>query len=215
LRTPLNAIIGYSELLQDEIDEKGRDDIKADLARVQLAGEHLLLLVNDVLDIAKIESGKLELNEAPVDLARLLQQIDVTVTPLAERNGNRYRQMIGELPEKVVLDGMRVSQILLNLIGNACKFTTDGQIVLRVETHDGKLVFTVADTGIGMDMQTIDRLYEDFQQADTTIASQYGGSGLGLAITKQLCELMGGEITVDSTPGKGSTFIVKLPIKNA
>jgi len=215
LRTPLNAIIGYSELLQEEIDEKQIDDIKVDLGRVQLAGEHLLMLVNDVLDIAKIESGKIELNETPVNLNRLLQQIEVTVTPLAGRNGNRYRQMVGELPDKVVLDGMRVSQILLNLIGNACKFTKDGQIVLRVEHHDDQLEFTVADTGIGMDVQTIHRLFEDFQQADLTIASQYGGSGLGLAISKQLCELMGGEIAVDSKPGKGSTFVVTLPIRTA
>jgi len=215
LRTPLNAIIGYSELLQEEIDEKQIDDIKVDLGRVQLAGEHLLMLVNDVLDIAKIESGKIELNETPVNLNRVLQQIEVTVTPLAGRNGNRYRQMVGELPDKVVLDGMRVSQILLNLIGNACKFTKDGQIVLRVEHHDDQLEFTVADTGIGMDVQTIHRLFEDFQQADLTIASQYGGSGLGLAISKQLCELMGGEIAVDSKPGKGSTFVVTLPIRTA
>jgi len=213
LRTPLNAIIGYSELLQEEIDEKAKVDIKTDLARVQLAGEHLLMLVNDVLDIAKIESGKIELNETPVDVNRLLQQIEVTVTPLASRNGNRYRQMVGELPDKVMLDGMRVSQILLNLLGNACKFTKDGQIVLRVEHHDNKLVFTVADTGIGMDAETIHRMFEDFQQADLTIASQYGGSGLGLAISKQLCELMGGEITADSRPGKGSTFVVMLPIR--
>jgi signal transduction histidine kinase len=213
LRTPLNAIIGYSELLQEEIDEKTKEDIKVDLGRVQLAGEHLLMLVNDVLDIAKIESGKIELNETPVNVNRLLQQIEVTVKPLAERNGNRYRQMVGELPEKVMLDGMRVSQILLNLIGNACKFTRGGQIVLRVEHHDDSLVFTVADTGIGMDEQTIHRLFNDFQQADITIASQYGGSGLGLAISKQLCELMDGKITVDSTPGKGSTFVVTLPVR--
>jgi len=215
LRTPLNAIIGYSELLQEEIDEKKKEDVKSDLARVQLAGEHLLMLVNDVLDIAKIESGKVELNEAPVDILRLLQQIEVTVTPLAERNGNRYRQMIGELPEKVMLDGMRVSQVLLNLISNACKFTRNGQIVLRVEHKNDQLVSTVADTGIGMEMETINRLFEDFQQADTSIASQYGGSGLGLAISKQLVELMGGEITVDSTPGKGSTFEVTLPARKA
>jgi signal transduction histidine kinase len=213
LRTPLNAIIGYSELLQEEIDEKPKEEIKSDLGRVQLAGEHLLMLVNDVLDIAKIESGKIELNETPVDVLRLLQQIEVTVTPLAERNGNRYRQMIGELPERVMLDGMRVSQIMLNLIGNACKFTKNGQIVLRVEHHDNKLEFTVADTGIGIEPETIRHLFQDFQQADITISSQYGGSGLGLAISKQLCELMGGEITVDSVPGKGSTFVVTLPAR--
>jgi len=213
LRTPLNAIIGYSELLQEEIEEKPKEDIKADLGRVQLAGEHLLMLVNDVLDIAKIESGKIELNEAPVDILRLLQQIEVTVTPLAERNDNRYRQMIGELPGKVILDGMRVSQILLNLIGNACKFTKNGQIVLRVEHHDDKLVFTVADTGIGIEPETVRRLFQDYQQGDINISSQYGGSGLGLAISKQLCELMHGEITVDSTPGKGSTFVVTLPVR--
>ncbi|MGW8246497.1 MAG: sensor histidine kinase [Acidiferrobacterales bacterium] len=213
LRTPLNAIIGYSELLQEEIDEKPKEDIKSDLGRVQLAGEHLLMLVNDVLDIAKIESGKIELNETPVDVLRLLQQIEVTVTPLAERNGNRFRQMIGELPERVMLDGMRVSQILLNLIGNACKFTKNGQIVLRVEYHEDKLVFTVADTGIGIEPETVRRLFQDFQQGDITISSQYGGSGLGLAISKQLCELMGGDISVDSAPGKGSTFVVTVPAR--
>jgi signal transduction histidine kinase len=215
LRTPLNAIIGYSELLQEEIDEKKKEDIKEDLVRVQLAGEHLLMLVNDVLDIAKIESGKVEINESPVNIARLLKQIEVTVTPLAGKNCNQYRQMIGDLPEIVRLDGMRVSQILLNIIGNACKFTKNGHIVLRVERQGDNLEFTIADTGIGMDMATIDRLFEDFQQGDTSIANQHGGSGLGLAISKQLCELMGGEITVDSTPGKGSTFVVTLPIKES
>lgn len=212
LRTPLNAIIGYSELLQDEIDEKKKEDIKVDLARVQVAGEHLLMLVNDVLDIAKIESGKIELNETMVDINSMLAQVEITVTPLAERNGNQYRQMIGELPEKAKMDGMRVSQILLNLISNACKFTRDGQIILRVEQHGDDLVFTVADTGIGMDKQAIENLFEDFQQADTTIASQYGGSGLGLSIAKQLCELMCGKISVKSEVGKGSTFEVALPL---
>jgi len=213
LRTPLNAIIGYSELLQEEIDEKSREEVKVDLSRVQVAGEHLLMLVNDVLDIAKIESGKIELNETPIDLNRLLNQIEITVTPLAERNGNRYRQVTGELPEKITADGLRLSQILLNLISNACKFTVNGQVILRTEQLDDELVFTVADTGIGMDEETIEKLFEDFQQADITISSQYGGTGLGLAIARQLCELMGGKITVESKVGKGSTFTVTLPLK--
>lgn len=212
LRTPLNAIIGYSELLQEEIDEKEKDEIKLDLERVHSAGEHLLLLINDVLDIAKIESGKIELHETSVKVENLLHQIESTVTPLAARRGNYYRQVLGLLPDTIYTDAMRLSQILLNIIGNACKFTEGGQIILKADVKNGSLVFNITDTGIGMDQETMDHLFEEYQQAKGTIASQYGGTGLGLSISKQLCDLMGGDIAVSSTPGKGSTFIVTLPM---
>jgi len=212
LRTPLNAIIGYSELLQEEIDEREKDAIKQDLVRVQTAGEHLLQLINDVLDIGKIESGKIELNITPVNMANLLRQIELMVQPLAARKANRFREVTAQLPETIQTDGMRLTQILFNLIGNSCKFTEKGEIILSVEMKGDALVFTVTDTGIGMEQETIERLFEDYQQANG-IASEYGGTGLGLAISKQLCTLMGGDIKVSSRPGKGSKFIVTLPQK--
>jgi len=212
LRTPLNAIIGYSELLQEEIDEREKDAIKQDLVRVQTAGEHLLQLINDVLDIGKIESGKIELNITPVNMANLLRQIELMVQPLAARKANRFREVTAQLPETIQTDGMRLTQILFNLIGNSCKFTEKGEIILSVEMNGDALVFTVTDTGIGMEQETIERLFEDYQQANG-IASEYGGTGLGLAISKQLCTLMGGDIKVSSRPGKGSKFIVTLPQK--
>lgn len=211
LRTPLNAIIGYSELLQEEVYERGKDEIKQDLVRVQSAGEHLLQLINDVLDIGKIESGKIELSITPVNLAHLLRQVDLMVQPLAARKSNRFRQVCGELPEIIHTDSMRLTQILFNLIGNSCKFTEKGEIILTVRTDGDSIMFTVTDTGIGMDQETIEHLFEDYQQANG-IASEYGGTGLGLAISKQLCTLMGGDIQVSSTRGIGSKFAVTLPI---
>lgn len=212
LRTPLNAIIGYSELIQDEIDEKDKEVVKQDLEKVQLAGQHLLKLINSVLDIAKIESGKIELNIAPVKLKKLLQQLDVTILPLAAAKGNRYRQEFGELPDTIQTDGTRLTQILINLLGNACKFTELGEITLKAGVSGDNLVFTISDTGIGMDKQSLDNLFQDYYQANDTIGNDYGGTGLGLAISKQLCVLMGGDIRVTSEPGKGSVFTVELPL---
>jgi signal transduction histidine kinase len=211
LRTPLNAIIGYSELLQEEIDDRDTEAVKRDLVRVQSAGEHLLQLINDVLDIGKIESGKIELNIAPVDMPNLLRQVELMVQPLAARKENRFRKVCGHIPEVVHTDGMRLTQIMFNLIGNSCKFTEKGEIILSVEAVSDSLQFTVTDTGIGMEQETIERLFEDYQQANG-IASEYGGTGLGLAISKQLCTLLGGSIEVSSVPGKGSKFNVTLPI---
>lgn len=213
LRTPLNAIIGYSELLLEEVDEKNKEDIKQDLGRVRLAGEHLLLLINDVLDISKIESGKVELDIKPVNLAMLIRNLETTIQPLAERNGNRYRWILNRLPGTINTDGTRLSQILLNLLGNACKFTRNGEVTLEVETDDVSVLFKVTDTGIGMDRETIDHLFEDYRQASGAISSEFGGAGLGLAISKQLCNLMGGDITVHSLRGEGSTFSLILPLK--
>ena len=211
LRTPLNAIIGYSELLQEEIDERDKEGIKTDLVRIQIAGEHLLQLINDVLDIGKIESGKIELHIAQVNLASLLQQVELMVQPLAARKCNTFMLQTGDLPESIRTDGMRLSQILFNLIGNSCKFTEKGKITLNVEATENSLSFTVADTGIGMEQETLERLFEDYQQANG-IASEYGGTGLGLAISKQLCTLLGGIIRVTSNPGKGSKFVVEFPV---
>lgn len=212
LRTPLNAIIGYSELLRDEVDEKDKSQIKRDLENIKSSSDHLLLLINDVLDLAKIETGKIELNIAPTNTVGLLRQLKMTVQPLIDHNNNQFRQEIGPLPESISIDRTRLLQILINLIGNACKFTKGGEIILKADVSDNKLIFTVSDTGIGMDQETIDRLFEDYQQANVSITGDYGGTGLGLSISKQLCELMGGDISVTSTPGEGSTFIVELPL---
>jgi len=212
LRTPLNAIIGYSELIQEEMDEKDKEGIKQDLQRIHSAGEYLLLLVNDVLDISKIESGKFDLDIKPVDLVPLMQGLETTIRPLAAKNGNRFHLVMNNLPGTIKTDGTRLSQILLNLLGNACKFTKDGEITLTVGVDDISLLFTITDTGIGMDKDTVDHLFEEYRQANRTIGSEYGGTGLGLTISKQLCNAMGGDISVHSEPGKGSTFTVMLPL---
>ena len=214
LRTPLNAIIGYSELIQEEIDEKDKEVVKQDLEKVQLAGEHLLKLINSVLDIAKIESGKIVLNIAPVNLKKMLQQLDVTILPLAAAKGNRYRQVFGQLPDTIRTDGTRLTQILINLLGNACKFTEMGEITFKAEASDNVLVFEISDTGIGMDKQSLGKLFQDYYQANGVISGEYGGTGLGLSISKQLCVLMGGDIHVTSEPGAGSVFTVELPFNS-
>lgn len=211
LRTPLNTIIGYSELLREGVDEEDKSEIKKDLDNIQSASDHLLRLINDVLDLAKIETGKIELNIAPVNISGLLRQLEVTVQPLAALRNNKYRQKTDSLPDAISTDRTRLLQILINLIGNACKFTERGEITLEVSVVGDKFRFTISDSGIGMDQKTIDRLFEDYQQANVTITDDYGGTGLGLSISKQLCALMGGDISVTSSPGKGSTFIVELP----
>lgn len=213
LRTPLNAILGYTELIQDEINEKEKWEIMQDLDKVHLASEHLLGLINNILDIAKIESGKIVLNRLPVKLPDLLQQVEITIRPLADRNHNTFQIQTGKLPEVIHTDAIRLSQILINLLGNACKFTEHGAIILSVESTDETLVFTVSDTGIGMSQETIDGLFEDFQQCTHPSPGSYRGTGLGLSISRQLCELMGGRILVSSELEKGSTFVLELPCK--
>jgi len=215
LRTPLNAIIGLSEMMVTNAPRFGTDKAAEPLRRVHRAGTHLLGLINQVLDLSKIEAGKLELSPESVNLAALIDEVVGTARQLAEQNKNR---LVVEAQEKLgalTIDPMRLKQILLNLLSNACKFTKQGEVKLRVSkvAVDGRnwIEFAVADTGIGMTAEQQAKLFEEFTQADSSTAQRYGGTGLGLAITRKLARMMGGGVTVASEPGKGSVFTVRLP----
>src|SRR5262249_36292875 len=217
LRTPLNAIIGLTEMMLANALRFGMDKAEEPLRRVHRAGTHLLALINQVLDLSKIEAGKLELNVESVALAPLIDEILDTARPLAEQNQNRltaaYPPDFGSLDA----DPMRLRQILFNLLSNACKFTTNGEVALKAARRalDGRkwIEFTVSDTGIGMSPEQLEKVFEEFSQADSSTSRRYGGTGLGLAITRQLCRLMGGDVTVTSKLGAGSTFVARLPAR--
>ncbi|MFL5030400.1 MAG: response regulator, partial [Xanthobacteraceae bacterium] len=214
LRTPLNAIIGLTEMMFTNQARFGTEKAAEPLRRVHRAGTHLLGLINQVLDLSKIEAGKLELSPESVNLGPLLDEVVGTARQLAEQNNNR---LVVEMPQSmapVVVDPMRLRQILLNLLSNACKFTKAGEVALRVRSLvDGRhwVELAVADTGIGMTTEQQAKLFEEFSQADSSTARRYGGTGLGLAITRKLARMMGGDVTVASEAGKGSTFTVRLP----
>jgi signal transduction histidine kinase/CheY-like chemotaxis protein len=219
LRTPLNAIIGLTDMLVSNAARFGTDKALEPLRRVHRAGTHLLGLINQVLDLSKIEAGKLELNLESVSIPPLVEEVIGTARPLAEQNKNRLSvECPSDLPP-MEADAMRVRQILLNLLSNACKFTKDGSIILRAVrvVHQGQdcIAFAVTDSGIGMTPEQLGRLFEEFSQGDATTARQYGGTGLGLAITRRLCQMMGGDVSVTSEVGKGSTFMVRLPVAAA
>jgi GAF domain-containing protein len=214
LRTPLNAIIGLTEMMVTNATRFGTEKAAEPLRRVHRAGTHLLGLINQVLDLSKIEAGKLDLNPESVNLSPLIDEVVGTARQLAEQNKNR---LVVEAEEKLgalTVDPMRLRQILLNLLSNACKFTTQGEVKLRVhKVMDGRnwIEFAVTDTGIGMTAEQQAKLFEEFTQADASTAQRYGGTGLGLAITRKLARIMGGDVTVASEPGKGSVFTVRLP----
>jgi two-component system, NtrC family, sensor kinase len=214
LRTPLNAIIGLTEMMVTNAARFGTEKAAEPLRRVHRAGSHLLGLINQVLDLSKIEAGKLELNPETVNLTPLIEEVLGTARQLAEQNKNRL--IVESQPNfgPLTIDPMRLKQILLNLLSNACKFTKEGEIKLRVKkVVNGRnwIEIAVADTGIGMTPEQQAKLFEEFTQADSSTARQYGGTGLGLAITRKLARMMGGDVTVSSEPGKGSIFTVRLP----
>jgi GAF domain-containing protein len=214
LRTPLNAIIGLTEMMVTNAARFGTEKALEPLRRVNAAGTHLLSLINEVLDLSKIEAGKLELNPEPVNLVRLIDEVIGTAGQLAEKNQNRLVVEAQENLGALNADSMRLKQILLNLLSNACKFTKEGEVGLRVRrVADGRdwVELAVADTGIGLTAKQQAKLFQDFTQADSLTARRYGGTGLGLAITRKLARMMGGDVTVTSEPGKGSVFTVRLP----
>jgi signal transduction histidine kinase len=214
LRTPLNAIIGLTDMMATNAARFGTEKAQEPLKRVKSAGTHLLGLINQVLDLSKIEAGKLELSPESVSLAPLIDEVIGTARHLAEQNRNRLAvDTEGELGALRV-DPMRLRQILLNLLSNACKFTEQGEVTLRVrKVTDGRdwVELAVVDTGIGMTPEQLAKLFREFSQAEASIAKRYGGSGLGLAISRKLARLMGGDVTVTSEPGQGSVFAVRLP----
>jgi len=212
LRTPLNAIIGYSEMLQEEAEEVGEEAFIPDLQRVNAAGKHLLGLINDILDLSKIEAGRMDLFVETFEVTKLIEEVQAVARPLVEKNGN---MLVVDCPDEIggmAADQTKVRQALFNLLSNASKFTDHGTISLTVAREpDAWLTFAVSDTGIGMTEEQLGRLFEAFSQAEASTRSRYGGTGLGLAISRHFCRLMGGDLTVTSAYGQGSTFTMRLP----
>ena len=217
LRTPLNAIIGYSEMLAEDAREEGRDGAVADLQKIHAAGRHLLTLINDVLDLSKIEAGKMELYLETFEVRGVIDTVMATVAPLVARNGNVLATEVPRSLGSIHGDMTRLRQILLNLLSNASKFTEGGTITVTARREgagdDEQLVVAVRDTGIGMTDTQLGRLFEAFSQAEVSTAARYGGTGLGLAISRRFCEMMGGTISVASVVGTGTTFTVRLPVR--
>jgi PAS domain S-box-containing protein len=227
LRTPLNAVIGYSELLQEEAEDLGHEDFVSDLEKIRMAGRHLLAIISDVLDLSKIEAGKMELYLETFAITSLIEDVVVASHPLVARNNNAFEVNCPADPGVMYADPIKVRQILLNLLDNAAKFTRQGRVTLTVtrelapasiasakETDGIEWVcFHVADTGIGMTPEQVQNLFREFWQADASTLRGYGGTGLGLAISRHFCQMMGGEISVESQMGQGSTFTVCLPAR--
>jgi len=215
LRTPLNAIIGYSEMLQEDAVDEGAEGLVPDLKRVNAAGKHLLELINSILDLSKIEAGKMELQLDDFSVAGMVEEIRAVVQPLAEKNGNQLEVECDAAAGTMHADLTKVRQVLFNLLSNACKFTENGTVSLAVQRETAPdsawLVFLVSDTGIGMTPDQLGRLFQEFTQADASTTRRYGGTGLGLALSRRLCRLMGGDVSVTSEAGRGSTFVVRLP----
>jgi PAS domain S-box-containing protein len=212
LRTPLNAIIGYAEMLQEAASEMTTDEITADLDKIRKSGRHLLALINDILDLSKIEAGKMALELETVRVGPLLAEIAEAFGALTLPRGNRLELDVPPGLPTLCTDATKLRQCVLNLLANANKFTQRGRIRLAAEQADERVRIRVADTGIGMDAETQSRLFQPFVQADPSTTRKYGGTGLGLAITQRFCQLMGGDVTVDSVPGQGATFTITLPV---
>ena len=210
LRTPLNAIIGYSEMLYEAAQDEGQEEFLPDLAKIRDAGRHLLGLINDILDLSKIEAGKMDLYLEEVDLAGLIEEVRSIVEPLMMANANRLEIVCPAAVGMFYTDRTKLKQSLLNLLSNAGKFTHDGRVKLEVRPALTEISFIVSDTGIGMTEEQQGRLFQAFSQADASTTRQYGGTGLGLAISRHFCEMLGGSIAVESAPGRGSTFTITL-----
>jgi len=215
LRTPLNAIIGYSEMLVEEAEDLGNEEFVPDVQKIHASGKHLLVLINNILDLSKVEAGKMELYLETFQIAGMIEEVVSTVQPLVAKNGNTLRVHCSDDLGTVHADLTKLRQVLFNLLSNACKFTEQGTISLEVslvlEDGTGWLNFRVRDTGIGMSSQQMARLFQAFSQVHDPTGSSYGGSGLGLVISKRFCQMMGGDISVDSKLGTGSTFTMRLP----
>jgi signal transduction histidine kinase/DNA-binding response OmpR family regulator len=217
LRTPLNAIIGYSEMLQEDAGEQGNSRSVQDLQRIHSAGRHLLALINGILDLSKIEAGKMQLDVSDFDVESMLKEVAATIQPIMDANGNRLVLRCDPDLGVMETDETKVRQALFNLLGNAAKFTEKGAVILDVSraTRDGEdwLRFVVEDTGIGIPQDQMSRLFQDFSQIDSSSSRKYGGTGLGLAISRRYCQMMGGDIEARSTMGSGSTFTMRLPAR--
>ena len=215
LRTPLSAVIGYSEMLAEEIEDLGQPHLLKDLQKIETSARHLLSLINDVLDLSKIEAGRMTVSREDVDVGHLLDEVMTAAQGLVTKKRNRLVRETPATLGRMLSDDLKIRQCLLNLLGNAAKFTEDGTITLaaRREQRNGEdwLVFDVRDTGIGMSEEQLGRLFQRFSQADDSTTRQFGGTGLGLAITRAFCRKLGGDVTVASTPGEGTIFTIAIP----
>jgi signal transduction histidine kinase len=216
LRTPLNVILGVTEIMQEDAEAQGLDDFPEPLGYVSREGKHLLHLIDEILDLSKIEAGRMELHLEDFDVATLVRDAAAAIQPIADNNGNRLTVLCPDNLGDMRADATRVRQVVLNLLSNACKFTENGEVILKaardpVEGADW-LTLTVTDTGIGMTPEEIERMFEEFAQADSSMTRKYGGTGLGLAISRRLCRMMGGDIALSSRLGEGTTCTVRLPM---
>lgn len=211
LRTPLNAVIGYSEMLMEEAEDAGDDGYIPDLKKIHGSGKHLLGLINDILDLSKIEAGRMELYFETFEVQPMIDEVASTISPLINKNGNLLELDLTPSLGIARLDQVKVRQILFNLLSNASKFTENGKITLKIVRSNDRLIFRVSDTGIGMTPEQVDKVFQPFTQADSSTSKKYGGTGLGLTITRKFCEMMGGSVNVESVTGKGTTFVVELP----
>jgi PAS domain S-box-containing protein len=222
LRTPLNAIIGYSEMLVEEAQDCGYVEIAPDLEKIRSTGKHLLSLINDILDISKIEAGRMDLYLERFEISQLVADVQNTIRPIVDKNHNTLQIDLAPNLGSMTADLTKVRQSLFNLLSNAAKFTQQGRIAIEVRREvsietdrrpQSYIIFQVSDTGIGMTPEQIDNVFKAFDQADVSTTRQYGGTGLGLAITRHFCEMMGGDIQVESQLGVGSTFTIRLPAR--
>ena len=213
----MNAIIGYSEILLEGAEEEGLDDFQDDLGKIRSSGKHLLGLINEILDLSKIEAGKMEILLDSFDIHKLVKEVEATIHPLAEKKSNN---LFIDCPENVGTmdaDETRVRQMLHNLLSNSCKFTENGTVTLKVFLDNRDEIdwvnFAIIDTGIGIPEVSIKKLFQEFSQVDNSSTRKFGGTGLGSAISRRFCLIMGGNIRVTSVVGEGSTFIIYLPVK--
>ena len=215
LRTPMNAIIGYGEMLVEEAEDTGQDDLIPDLNKILAAGRHLLALINDILDLSKIEAGKMTLYVETIHIPDLVSDVVATIDPLVAKNRNRLVLEVEEGLGPLKADETKVRQTLFNLLSNAAKFTSDGTVTLGCRrtgpAGDHRFLFTVTDTGIGMTPEQLAKVFDEFTQADASTTRKFGGTGLGLSICKKFCTLMGGDLRAESVYGEGSRFVVELP----
>jgi signal transduction histidine kinase/CheY-like chemotaxis protein len=219
LRTPMNAIIGYSEMLEEEAEDLGQEEFIPDLKRIQAAGRHLLALINDILDLSKVEAGKMDIFLERFDVAEIVEEVASTVGPLAAQNSNHLDVRCAPDVGEMYSDLVKLRQGLFNLLSNACKFTSEGSVLLAVERRPAdtgdRVIFSVEDSGIGMTPEQIEHIFEAFGQADVSTTRQFGGTGLGLTITRRFAEMLGGSVDVTSELGAGSTFTIELPAEAA
>jgi len=213
LRTPLNAIIGYSEMLMEEAEDDELETYAEDLEKIHSSGEHLLTLINDILDLSKIEAGKMDLHIEEFEFEKHLTQIEATGKPLVEKNGNQFILDNNVSIKKLRNDQTKLRQILFNMLSNAAKFTKKGTVTLSINTFEDNIKFAVTDTGIGMNDEQLGKIFDEFTQAKSSTSKDYGGTGLGLPISKKMTEMMGGIMEVESKEGKGTTFSITIPVE--